>query len=95
MMKNVDQSSSLLLSTAAAGGHFSKAVFTAQWGTGAAAASAKYEMSQVFVESVQHSGSGGGTPTESVSLAFGAIKWTFSDAGGPTSGSWDVQTNAP
>lgn len=95
MMKSVDQFSSQLLSSAASGSHFAHAVFTAQWGTGASAASAKYELSNVIVESVQQSGSGGSAPSESFALVFGKVVWTFTDGNGPTTGSWNVVTNAP
>jgi type VI secretion system secreted protein Hcp len=95
MLRSVDRSSSMLLDDVASGKHLQNAVFTAQWGSGSSAASAKYELSGVFVESVQHSGSGGGPPVESLSLAFEKIKWTFTDSSGTSSGSWDITTNSP
>ncbi len=95
LMKNVDTTSALLLKATATGEHFAKAVLTVQWGTGATTSTAKYELGTVFVESVQHSGAGGSTPTESVSLLYGSVKWSFSEGSGgpPASGGWDIVGN--
>jgi type VI secretion system secreted protein Hcp len=95
LMKNVDLSSAELLQAAADGRHYPKAVFTAQWGTGNAAAKAEYELHDVVVESVQQSGAGGSAPSESVSFDFGKIKWTFTDSSGTTTGGWNVVENKP
>ena len=94
-LKSVDGSSAALFTAAATGKHIAEGVFTAQWGTGGSAVSAKYEFEPVFVESVQQSGAGGSTPTESLSLAYEKVKWTFTDSSGTTSGTWDVVNNSP
>jgi type VI secretion system secreted protein Hcp len=92
MLKAVDANSPALFTAVARGEHFAEATFTAQWGTAAASATMSYKLENVVVESVQHSG-GGGAPTESLSLFFGKVTWTYTDASGTTSGSWDLTTN--
>jgi type VI secretion system secreted protein Hcp len=92
LMKAVDASSAKLLLACARGEHLANASFTAQWGTGTAAAKIVYALDDVFVESVQHSG-GGNAPTESLSLALGKIRWTFTDANGTSTGGWDIVGN--
>jgi type VI protein secretion system component Hcp len=54
-----------------------------------------YKLQDVVVESLQHSGGGGGAPIESLSLAFAKVTWTYTDASGTTSGSWDLVANTP
>jgi type VI secretion system secreted protein Hcp len=62
----------------------------------------KYDFTEVFVESIQWSGSSGGddTPAESVSLAFGSVNVTYTPQkpdGTPGSAiiaGWSVQKNA-
>jgi type VI secretion system secreted protein Hcp len=93
MLKAVDSNSPALFTAVARGEHFAVATFTAQWGTAATSATMSYKLEDVVVESVQHSGGGGGAPTESLSLFFGKVTWTYTDASGTTSGSWDLTTN--
>ena len=95
LLKSVDATSAALLQAVATGQHFAVATFTAAWGTAGAGASISYRMEDVLVESVQHSGSGSGAPTESLSLFFGRVAWTYTDASGTTSGSWDLTANTP
>jgi type VI secretion system secreted protein Hcp len=95
MMKAVDANTAALLSAVASGQHFPEATFTAQWGTASSAATISYRLQNVVVESLQHSGGGGGAPTESLSLAYTAVTWTYKDASGTTSGSWDLIANTP
>jgi type VI secretion system secreted protein Hcp len=61
----------------------------------------KYDFEEVFVDSVQWSGSSGGddTPMESVSFAFSRVEMTYSPqapdgtkVGKPVVGSWDQRT---
>ncbi len=92
MIKAVDANSPALFTAVARGEHFAVATFTAQWGTGPAGATMTYKLEDVIVESVQHSG-GGGAPTESLALFFAKVTWTYTDASGTTSGSWDQTTN--
>jgi len=94
-LKIVDASSPALLTATATGKHIARAVFTAQWGSGGTAATAKYEFDDVIVESTQQSGAGGSAPTDSVSLNFARVKWSFTDGSGTTAGTWDVVQNAP
>jgi len=75
------------------GKHLADASFTAQWGTGSASAKIVFDLTNVFVESIVHSG-GGATPTESLSLAYGKIRWTYTDAGGNSTGGWDIENNS-
>ena len=94
MMKNVDASSSDLLLDVATGRHLPTATFTAQWGTGPTASKLVLTLKDVFVESVQHSGSGGSAPTESLSLGFTSLTWEFTDESGKNgSGGWDIPGN--
>ena len=95
MMKAVDANTAALLSAVASGQHFPEATFTAQWGTASSAATISYRLQNVVVESLQHSGGGGGAPTESLSLSYTAVTWTYKDASGTTSGSWDLIANTP
>lgn len=94
MLKAVDANSPAFFTAVARGQHFPVATFTAQWGTGPASATMSYKLEDVLVESIQHSG-GGGAPTESLSLFFAKVTWTYTDASGTTSGSWDQTTNSP
>src|SRR5215211_6753207 len=87
MIKAVDAVSTQLLLACAQGKHLADASFTAQWGTGSASAKIVFDLMDVFVQSVQQSG-GGNTPTESVSLAYGKIRWTYTDANGKSTCGW-------
>jgi type VI protein secretion system component Hcp len=80
----------------ARGTQFPTAVMTATWGVAGSSATLKYELENVFIESDQVSGSGGGqAPSESISLAFGKVKWTFTDANGTVTHGWNIITNTP
>ena len=94
LMKPVDATTPDLNAAVANGKHFPTAVLTAQWGVGSAATSLKYELEDVIVESAQQSG-GGDAPVESIALAFGKVKWTFTDANGTVTRGWDIVANAP
>ncbi len=94
MMKEVDATSAALFKALATGEHFKEATLTAHWGSGATAATMSYKLESVVVESVQQSG-GGGTPAESLSLAFAKMTWKYTDPSGTTSGSWDLSANKP
>jgi type VI secretion system secreted protein Hcp len=92
LIKAVDVTSSALLSAVAKGQHLPTVTFTAQWGTGPSSATMSYKLEEVIVESVSHSG-GGNAPTESLSLAFAKVTWTYTDASGTSTGSWNIVTN--
>jgi type VI secretion system secreted protein Hcp len=92
LMKGVDANSAMLILACARGEHLSNASFTAQWGVGGAAAKIVFDLEDVFVESVQQSG-GGDVPSESLSLAYGKIRWTYTDANGTVTGGWDIENN--
>ena len=103
-MKKADSSSPGFFADCASGKHITKAHVALRKSVGDAKAKPKnfymLEFTSVYVESVQWSGSGGGddVPTESVSLAFAAVKFDFqalksdgSEDGGPKSGSYDIK----
>ena len=103
IMKKTDISSPTIFQTCCIGDHFNTAVVTLNKASGekaAALAFLKYEFEEVFIESIQWSGSAGGddTPTESVSFAFGKVTITYTSqaktgvAAKPAVASWDVRT---
>jgi type VI secretion system secreted protein Hcp len=94
LVKAVDANSPALFTAVATGRHFPQAVFTAQWGTGTSSATMTFDLEDVLVVSFQQSG-GGTAPTESVALDFGKVTWTYTDAAGSTSGSWNIAENRP
>jgi type VI secretion system secreted protein Hcp len=94
-LKNVDESSADLMSACAAGQNLGDATFTTTWGSGPTAATLALNLTDVFVESIQQSGGGGGAPTESLSLRYTTVKWTFTDASGTSSGGWNIITGTP
>lgn len=61
------------------------------------------KLEQSIISSVNLGGSsGGGFPTESISLSFGKVSWTYNvqkradgTAGGTVKGGWDLTTNKP
>jgi type VI protein secretion system component Hcp len=38
-------------------------------------------------------GASGSAPTENLTFAYAKIKWTYTDANGTTSGTWDLTQN--
>jgi type VI secretion system secreted protein Hcp len=79
LMKRINPLSTDLFQAAATGTHFQKAVVSVPIGGVMSPFAVEYELSQVFVTSVQQSGGGSGT-SESVSLAFGALKQEIGNA---------------
>ena len=77
-MKKTDSASPLLFAACAKGSHIDKASVVLRKAGGDAGQSIflEYDFSLVYIESIQWSGSTGGddTPTESVSIAYGAVK---------------------
>ena len=100
LMKKADKATPVLLSACATGKHYPEAKLHLRkaTGDGGQAPFIVITLTSVMIESLQHSGSGGGddTPTESLSLAFGAIKYEYSfqdDKGALTKGAtftWDL-----
>lgn len=88
--KGVDSNSVLVLNKLTLGSHFDKVVLTATWGNGA---SMVYEMESVLVSGESQS-SGGGQPSESFSLNYRKLTWTYTDSTGTTSGSYDLAAGA-
>jgi type VI secretion system secreted protein Hcp len=104
IMKKSDSASPLLFTSCSSGVHFPLATVVMRKSGGTKAVYLTYTFTEVYVESVQWSGSSGGddTPTESVSFAFQSVNinyWPQTTTGGaastPINGSWDVTTNTP
>jgi type VI secretion system secreted protein Hcp len=101
VMKKTDSASPALFLNCAKGQHFTEGHVALRKAGGTALVYLTYDFTEVFVESVQWSGSSGGddTPTESVSFAFSTvdIKYTPQDskgtAGTPIPASWDLTKN--
>ncbi len=94
LIKAVDANSPALFTALARGERFPQAIFTAQWGTGSTSATMTYKLEEAVIDAVSDSGSGG-TPTEALSLAFAKVTWTYTDASGTTTGSWNLTTGTP
>jgi type VI secretion system secreted protein Hcp len=92
VMTPVSAMSPVILAAVASGKHFPTAVFTGTLGAGSATATLKYELENVIVESSQHSGSAGGA-SESLSIVFGKVKWTYTDSAGTVTRGWDIVNN--
>jgi type VI secretion system secreted protein Hcp len=102
-MKHSDVTSPVLFQKCCAGDHFDKVTVTLNKAGGKDIVNfLVYEFEQVFVESIQWSGSSGGddTPVESVSLAFGKVSVTYTaqnpdgTKGATKVGQWDLMTVA-
>ena len=102
-MKRSDAASPILFQACCKGDHFAKAAVTLNKAAGNTALDfLKYEFEEVYVDSVQWSGSSGGddTPTESLSFSFAKVSMTYTPqakAGakaGPAVGAWDLTTVA-
>ncbi len=101
IMKRSDSASPGLFLNCAKGQHFDAAHVVLRKAGGTALEYLTYDFEEVFVESIQWSGSSGGddTPTESVSFAFGKvdIKYTPQGAKGTPGktipASWDLRAN--
>jgi type VI secretion system secreted protein Hcp len=99
VMKKSDAASPILFQACCKGDHFAKAAVTLNKAAGSTALDfIKYEFEEVYVDSVQWSGSSGGddTPTESVSFSFGKVAITYTpqnkdgSKGSPAVGAWDL-----
>jgi type VI secretion system secreted protein Hcp len=103
IMKRTDSASPVLMQGCASGQHYDSAVLSLRKAGGAAAlVYLTYTFSEVFIESIQWSGSTGGddVPTESVSFAYGTLQVSYTPqtktgtAGVAVPGGWSVITNA-
>jgi type VI secretion system secreted protein Hcp len=103
VMKRMDKASPVLFLACCKGSHYDKADIVLRKAGGEAVEYLTYTFSEVFVESIQWSGSSGGddTPTESLSFAFGKVemKYTPQAAKGEKAtavpASWDLTKNMP
>jgi type VI secretion system secreted protein Hcp len=104
IMKKSDVASPTLFQMCCAGKHFTGATVTMNKASGdlqKALAFLVYDFQEVYIESIQWSGSSGGddTPTESVSFAFGSVKVTYTPqaigggTGDPVGAGWDIRKN--
>ena len=106
-MKKADASSPGFFTDCTSGKHIDEATVVLRKSVGDANSKPKtfYTLvfTSVYIESFQQSGSGGGddAPTESISIAFAAVKFDFqsfkkdgSEDGGPKSGSYDLTKRA-
>ncbi|HEX8715818.1 MAG TPA: type VI secretion system tube protein Hcp [Gemmatimonadaceae bacterium] len=103
IMKRTDSTSPVLFQNCCSGTHFKKGTMTLFKAGGKEPVEyLKYEFTEVFVDSVQWSGSSGGddVPTESVSFAFGKVDMTYTpqkadgSKGTAVVASWDLKLNA-
>ena len=101
VMKKTDSASPALFLNCCKGKHFTEAHVVLRKAGGEALEYLTYDFEEVFVESVQWSGSSGGddVPTESVSFAFGKVDLKYTpqkgkgEKGTPIPATWDVRTN--
>ena len=102
IMKKADAASAALMKCCMAGEHITKAHVVLRKAGGSALEYLKYDFEEVYVDSVQQSGSSGGddTPTESVSFAFGKFTYTYqpqdktgAKLGGEKTASRDLKAN--
>lgn len=82
IMKRTDSASPVLFQNCCSGKHFETANVTMNKASGDLKKPLSflvYDFTEVYVDSIQWSGSSGGddTPTESVSFAFGSVKVTY------------------
>jgi len=104
VMKKTDVASPKLFKACCTGDHYAKMKVSLrkQTGTGGQDNFLIYDFEEVYVESIQWSGSSGGddTPTESVSFAFGKVTVEYKEQakdGKLTAGTpvvWDIRTVA-
>ena len=78
-MKKTDKASPYLFKTCAEGSHFPTMTVVLRKSGGKKIEFIRYNFSQVFIDSIQWSGSTGGddSPTESVSASFGSFDLTY------------------
>jgi type VI secretion system secreted protein Hcp len=103
VMKKTESSSPILFQACCRGDHFDKAIVTMRKAGGAAGQVPflLYTFTEVYVDSIQWSGSTGGddTPTESASFSFGKVEVEYKPQGvkggaepKPILATWDLTT---
>lgn len=105
VMKKFDVASPSLFNQCCLGKHFtgSTVVLAKAGGDAVPVEFINFTFQEVYVESIQWSGSAGGddTPTESVSFAYGTVQITYTQQAATGSGSatpaagWDIRGNVP
>ena len=104
LMKRTDLASGPLFQACCAGKHFDEAVLTLRKAGGDAPLDfLVITFSEVYIDSVQWSGSSGGddVPTESVSFAYGKVKFTYTaqapkgTEAATAGGGWDIRAGTP
>jgi len=101
VMKKTDSASPALFLNCCKGQHFTEAHVVLRKAGGEALEYLTYDFEEVFVESIQWSGSSGGddTPTESVSFAFGKVDLKYTpqkgkgEKGTAIPATWDIRQN--
>ena len=101
IMKKFDSVSPTAFLNCCKGTHYDEAHVVLRKAGGTAMEYLTLDFEEVFVESIQWSGSAGGdeVPTESVSFAFGKVDMKYTpqkgkgEAGTPVPASWDVRIN--
>lgn len=100
IMKKTDKTSPVLFMQCCQGKHYDSAVLSMRKAGGDQNVYLSYTFSQVYVDSIQWSGSSGGddTPTESVSFTFAKVEISYcpqktdGSLDSPIKGSWDQTT---
>jgi type VI secretion system secreted protein Hcp len=105
VMKKTDATSAELFQHCCDGQHFptAKLILYKSGGSAGPLDYLVYDFEEVYVDSIQWSGSDGGDPVphESVSFSFGKVAITYAEQnadgtrGGDHVGSWDVRTRRP
>jgi type VI secretion system secreted protein Hcp len=101
VMKKTDAASVAMFANCCKGQHFTHAHVVLRKAGGTALEYLKYDFDEVFVESIQWSGSSGGddTPSESVSFAFGKVAIEYEpqlskgEKGTKVTANWDLTKN--
>jgi type VI secretion system secreted protein Hcp len=101
IMKKTDSASPALFLNCCKGQHFTEGHVVLRKAGGDALEYLTYDFTEVFVESIQWSGSSGGddTPTESVSFAFGKVDLKYTpqkgkgEKGTAIPATWDLRAN--
>jgi len=97
--KLIDKASPKIYEYCSSGKHLKEATVEFSRAGGDKVKFMEIKMEQVMISSVQQGG-GGGFPSESVTLNYGKIKWTYTQqkradgsGGGNVSGGWDLLAN--
>ncbi|HVX02814.1 MAG TPA: type VI secretion system tube protein Hcp [Nitrososphaera sp.] len=97
--KNTDKSSPKLMLAAATGQHIKQATLTAEISGEKGQQFLQIKLTDVTVSSYQQAANSGEAPTDSFSLSFAKIEFTYNpvnsdgSSGGAVTGGWDVKAN--